>query len=687
MDINQSSLLGLKPNKSNTSKVKPEARSISDTGRLKETTRANNSSINQDIARMDWKEGQVIKGEIIDLRYNGVSIQLEPSKQVITAKLEGDVPLSIGQNAQFLVTEDSSDRLTLKYLPNETKAPTDVTIEKALLASGLPLTQRNRAIVEELLNRRMSVDKQNLQTLVKLSHMIKDVSPLSLVLMQKYHIPMTVENITQFEAYQRGTHQIINDIHTISKNFSDLFHQSDPGQIKEAVAMNGRLLDIINSTPDSNLTNKSPEAPLSSLFVKEDIALLGRTLQQKMETVTAIPPDFKTILLNRVNNGTMPLREVVFLITKLYGSDLELAQKAFAEDVLIATEKSADKFQPLFNTEELLRSQEAKDSMLLTTSQQAQISQGLLPEQSTSSEQFISPEQSGNSILQIIRSLMEQFSRDHNYNIEMKSVLNSQERSTLLELIKAFPGIENQKSSIMNGTAIINDVLNYVKAGLPLQEENTAKNLLGSSKYLRLLEEAFHQKWTISPEKLAQKDAVTNLFRKIQEDLAQLNDLVKASKETVETIRFQEPIKNLQENLGFMKDLNETFTYLQLPVQLKDQDVHSDLYVFTRKNAHQGTKDGLNVLLHLDMQNLGPINVNIHMYHNVVQANFYLEDETAGELVLNHLNSLTSSLQNKGYSFHAEVKDSYEKPDFSKDFIDQSSQDNYVQRYTFDIRT
>lgn len=627
MDINQSPFSGIKSNKSNSAKANLDTRQV--------PIRTNTSSTNQDTERMEWKEGQIVRGEIIDLRYNGVSIKLEPGNQVITAKLEGNVPLSIGQSAQFIVTEDSLERLTLKYLPGDTKAPTDVTIEKALIASGLPLTQRNRAIVEELLNRRMSVDKQNLQTLVKLSHVSKEASPLSLVLMQKYHIPLTTANITQFEAYQKGTHQIINDIHTISRNFSDLLIQPDTGQIKEAVAMNGKLLDIINGTKDVNPANKSPEAPVSSLFGKEDIALLGKALQLKMETVTAMPPDFKTLLLNRINDGTMPLREVIFLITKLYGSEPEMMQKAFTGDVLLAA----------------------------------------------------SPNQSGSFITQTINELTNQFSQDQNYNIEMKSVLDLQERTTLLELMNSFPGIENQNKSIMNGNATINDVLSYIKAGLLLQGENIVKNLLGSSGYLRLLEEAFHQKWTITPEKLAKKDSVTNLYQRLQEDLQELNELVKASKETAETIRFQEPIKNLQENLSFMKNLNETFTYLQLPVQLKDQDVHSDLYVFTRKNAREGTKDSLNVLLHLDMQNLGPMNIYIHMNHNLVQANFYMEDETSEGLIADNLPSLTNSLQNKGYSFHAEIKDSYEKQDFSKDFIDQSSQDNYIQRYSFDIRT
>ena len=71
----------------------------------------------------------------------------------------------------------------------------------------------------------------------------------------------------------------------------------------------------------------------------------------------------------------------------------------------------------------------------------------------------------------------------------------------------------------------------------------------------------------------------------------------------------------------------------------------------------------------------------------MIHAKFYLEDPKAEQLISDNLPALTSTLQDKGYNLHTEIMDNYEKPDFSKDFIEQSTTDNYVQRYTFDIRT
>jgi hypothetical protein len=205
MDMNQSLFSQLKTNKTGSPRSASEARAMAAAARAKETA---SGTAPQNNKQMDFREGQLVKGQIIDHRYNEVKIQLEPGKQIISAKLSGDIPLSIGQEAQFQVTEDSSDQLVLRYIPEEA-APADNAVSKALTESGLVMTQRNKAIVSELLNQRMPVDKQTLQLLIRLSVTNREASPLTLVLMYKNKIPMTPANIRQFEAYQAGTNQLL----------------------------------------------------------------------------------------------------------------------------------------------------------------------------------------------------------------------------------------------------------------------------------------------------------------------------------------------------------------------------------------------------------------------------------------------------------------------------------------------
>jgi hypothetical protein len=665
VDINHSSFSKFKSSKSGSPRSVTEAKSLSDATKLKESTQ---SSAAASLKQLDLKEGQTIKGQIIDHRYNEVRVQLEPGKQIITAKLTGDVPLSIGQEAQFQVTEDTTDHLVLRYLPNEHQAPTDITIKKALTASSLPLTDRNKAIVEELLNHRMPIDKQTLQTLVKLSHTNREASPLTLVLMYKNNMPMTSANIKQFEAYQNGTHQLLNDIQNITKSISLLLKQPDTlltntaaslikqtsvqqstsgmepsalqaailsemdGPLKEVFQINNKLIDILFSNSNQSETTGAATLPLHNFLNQEELSLLGKTIEQQIANYSSFPVGIPSDIARQIMEGTISSEDAIKIITNL------------------STEASE---------------QITSYSLLESLSQQ----------------------QLNNESTPILQGLLEKYSFSQDNPAKLASLLNPSDRVALLDMLKTFPEINNRNSRIGDGTLSVQDTLTYINENLSQVEESVSKNLLQSPEYLKLLEGAFHEKWTLTPEKLAKKASVSDLYQNLQEDLEKLSTLEKTDKISSEALRLQEPVKNMQENLRFMKELNEMYTYLQLPIQFKERDVHSDLYVFTRKNSQQGKDKNLSVLLHLTMDNLGPLNIHIQMDHNLIRAKFYLEDSRVEQLISDNLPSLSDALKKKGFQLQAEILDTYEKPDFSKDFIEQSSIDASVQRYTFDIRT
>jgi hypothetical protein len=652
MDINQSSLSKFRSNKSGTPRSTSETTVKSDVSKLKESAQTTAVSRKQ----LELKEGQTIKGQIIDLRYNEVRIQLEPQKQVVTAKLSGDIPLSIGQVAQFQVTEDATDRIVLKYLPNEPQAPTDITIQKALAASNLPLTDRNKAIALELLNHRLPIDKQTLQTLIKLSHTNREASPLTLVLMYKHNIPMNASNIKQFQSYQNGTHQLLNDIHTITKNLSFLLEQpeasfadkvteinsspiqqtmdeqSPPGlkSFNKAFEINHKLIDILFHNPLQSDGVISP--PLSDLLNQEELSQLGKSIELQLASQASVPAGMLSDTLQQITQGSISMEDAMKFISNL----------------------------PFDNT----------GNMLLNELMESQSKQQLPPASSP-----------------ILPGLLEKYARAPEAPATLDLILNSTQRSALLELLKTFPELALRKNQIAEGNLDVPNTLTYINENLSQVEDAVAKTLLQSPEYGKLLEGAFQQKWMLTPEKLTKKASISDLYQTLQEDLVKLSILEKTDKLSSEANRLQEPVKNLQENLRFMKDLNEMYTYLQLPLQFQERDVHSDLYVFTKKNTPPGTEKNLSVLLHLTMEHLGSLNIHIQLDHNLIKAKFYLEDSSIEQLISDHLPMLNDALLKKGFQLQAEVLDAYEKPDFSKDFIEQSSTDTTIQRYTFDIRT
>ena len=84
-------------------------------------------------------KGEVVKGEITDLRSNEVTIRLEDGRQ-LHAKLSSAMELSIGQEAEFYVQETNDVLITLKLLTDGDSSFTESAIDRALEAAGLPIS-------------------------------------------------------------------------------------------------------------------------------------------------------------------------------------------------------------------------------------------------------------------------------------------------------------------------------------------------------------------------------------------------------------------------------------------------------------------------------------------------------------------------------------------------------------------
>ena len=627
MDINQSALPQYKSGKPGIALSRSEANQKAEAARYRDTR---TTSANADGPRPEWKEGQIVKGEIVDRRFDEVTIRLEPGKQVITAKITGDIPLSIGQSAQFQVTDNAAGQLTLKYLPADTNTSSDLTILKALIASNFPATDRNKAIVEELLNHRMSIDKQTLQTLVKQSHISPEASPRTLVLMLKNNIPMTASNVRQYEQYQSGNNQMLDDIHTISDNLVNMLKESGNTITGKTIEFNQSLINILANPSDTDQITYSAQSSINHILGKEELAHLSTVLEQKLSENGSITENLRTELTRQLSDGSMTLSDAAKLIARLYPQYANITEQ-------VTMPSTPDSLDPVMNT-------------LLKTFQQ--------------------------------------LSSD---TTELATMLNPVERKELLDMLHLPADSGQLKNNIIDGNVSTEELFRYINKNItnpdsPL-DTSLIKELISSPLYRKLMEEGLRQKWTITPEKLTDKESVKKLYNDLQEDMDKLSNLLKVGNETSERLQTQDSVNHLQENLKFMKDLNEVFTYLPLPVQLKDQDVHSDLYIFTKKDALKNRKENLSVLLHLDMANLGPLNINIQMDHNQINAVFYLENKDAGNLISNNISSLEEALKKNGYHLYASVENTYEKPDFTKDFIEENSLDSNIKRFTFDIRT
>ena len=615
------------------------ARSVTENRGIAEARNASSAQSASAAVHPDLKEGQTVKGQVLDLRYNEVRIRLQPGGQTITAKLAGEVPLSIGEEAHFEVSESTAGQLILKYLPENTTGTSidqtalDAAVMKALTASGFSLNERNKAIAAELLIHRMPVDKQTLQALIKAAVMNQEASPSSLVILHKNNILLTPANIKQFEAYQNGTGQLLKDIRNIITNLGKLLTPqnevvpADPKSSKAAIA------DPAGATASESAFKSGPSAAPG----QNSLSTLG---------TSAVFPQ-----LLQLNSSLLGLLE-----GSLNNTENAIPMSAMNINELIS--KNVESGTP-DNTAKVISTIASADIITIAAPQIPNIDHPIT-----------------------------------GYPYEYNSIAGLTGSDGGKELLHLLQGLQEDSSNeaaqfyqrLEEGNASAKDLLTLIHKQLPQLQEEDAVKLILAPEYHKLLEQAFHDRWTLTPEKLADKASVDRLYQALQEDMDKLGKLISSTQEQQTSAQFQEPVKNLQENLQFMRSLNEIFPYIQLPIQLREQEVHGELYVYTNKKAPRD-KENISVLLHLEMERLGSMNIHLQMDHNIISAIFYMEQPEAEQLFRDHMPTLMKTLEKKGYSLHSVVSGTYKKTDLIKDFIEDSTLENDVSRFTFDIRT
>jgi hypothetical protein len=137
-----------------------------------------------------------------------------------------------------------------------------------------------------------------------------------------------------------------------------------------------------------------------------------------------------------------------------------------------------------------------------------------------------------------------------------------------------------------------------------------------------------------------------------------------------------------------MNQLNHMMNYVQVPLKLSDSNAHGDLYVYTNKKNLARNDGTLTAFLHLDMDNLGSLDVSIAMQtdKNRVTTKFYLDEDSLA-LVEEHKDELIERLSKKGYQCSAIMLEKDEDKTVMDHLEEQVSGQNAMIGYrTFDTR-
>ena len=249
------------------------------------------------------------------------------------------------------------------------------------------------------------------------------------------------------------------------------------------------------------------------------------------------------------------------------------------------------------------------------------------------------------------------------------------------------PDLQENNISLYSEDSSVVGILNDIKSML----ENTPANAdtlrhLFSEAFKLMLKEALEQQWMIKPGDLEKNPKkLDGLYDKIEKQITNMEIILKTS--GVVNPKAEALADNIRGNIEFMNQINEAYTYVQVPLKMNEKNASGQLYVYTNKKSMSNPDKELSAFLHLDLEHLGGTDVSIKMLHRKVTTNFYLDSDESYALVKQFLPVLEKRLQDKGYNCELNVNSGSKQMNFVAGFLKKDlPPTGQVHRYSFDIR-
>ena len=583
----------------------------------------------------ELSSGSVFEGTVSSVKNGKVTLALSDG-QTITARLSGKVPLSQGTPMFFQVK--SNDGVTIEIKPyTGAGSGGNPILTNALTEGTVPVTERNLAMVDAMMKEQMSIDKQSLLNMARIANMNPGVNITTVVNMTKLGIPVSPEMAAQFENYMTDEHAILQEMDQAMNELADLAgsHDLTPDQ---AVQMNQKILSIL--LPEQTAAGES-------VNTEGQIETGGQTMAEGQ-----IETGGQTTAEGQIVTGGQTTAEGQILTDGRLG----------AEEQTVNGEQTTTAGQAI---------QEGTGGQALGD---------VLSEQQFSSL---------GKLLQNIPSLVEStklFPEAMEQDIFIDTLEDESVAQNLMTEDAAWKAADGKTALDKNLT-----VSDFLRTVSQLLSENNGmasqsiQKLFGSDAYKSLLRNVMEQQWLIQPEALKQEKKISQLYEKLEQQMRQVEDALKEA--GVTKTRFPETAAEVRGNIEFMNQLNQAYTYVQVPLKMSGQNANGELYVYTNKKNLRDPDAELSAFLHLELEHLGSTDVSVKMQHRNVKTNFYMADDASYDLVEKYLPILEQKLKDKGYQCTITMTKEEKKVSFGDDFLRKDMpQTGTLHRYSFDVR-
>ncbi len=683
------------------------------------------------------RQGDVIRGEISDLRNNEITITLE-NNTLIKGQIADSSSLSIGQTAAFRLSSISPSGLLLDAIPNSYTETELTLINKALEEASLPATERNQSAVKALMDNLMPINKQSIQQLMQQAYDLGTDDMETLCLMNRKQYPVTADSVAQFGAYRNGAHSLLSRAETFATQIPQLLETLSENGPSNIVAMFGEKLlaialpenvspsdiptiadlseqeftalkELLSETP---MTEEQLQQFQTGTMSQKDAALLiqkaitdntitlpescpDAELQAKSEEILQLLQPQSDASGNTSNGsatlGTLASEAGASINNTVHPDDPAAADAGLDTDTADISGKDAEAL--LSGAASETENAEANASV---RSFAGRFFHNLSDAAKTSfqniNEMLAAPHESSANVTHtpaVIDTLLNNITSYGREQDQLFTIFNPQERTELARHLQNMSVDRETITHVLSGDATAEETLATIKNAISHSDSTAVQKLFQTEAFQKLFHSILMENFTITPHKLAKNGEMDSFYDSMEQKMNSFETLINSTLSGDDSGHLSGQAHDMQSNIDFMKSLNEAFAYMQLPLKLQNQNAHGDLYVYTNKDKLKQNPQKLSLMLHLEMDHLGTVNVRLEKDHQNIKADFHLDQEASLHLIERNTHLLQDSLAEKGYTCQIQVQPLTQNETPVQDYLNAKvtpSASHEMKRFSFDIR-
>lgn len=599
----------------------------------------------------DLSAGSIFEGTINSVRGGKVTLALG-NGQTITARLDGKMDLQQGSSMFFQVRANDGQTIAIRPYTELGNVSNPILLN-ALSAAQVPATDRTLVMVDTMMQEQMSIGRQSILDMAKLVGANPDANVQTIVQMTKLGLPVTEEMAAQFENYLSDRQALVGEMDLAAGHMMELL--SDEALSPEtAFSLYGKMLDIFMPGAEAADAGVTAAAGQESSAAEAGAGAMAEAVgQENAATVSEAEAGAPTA----AEQGTAAASAV--------------AEEAGAASTAETAGQGA--------------AAEAETGVGVT----AELTYGRTAETPGTVGELLSKEQIEHlgKMLRNIPALIgneEIFAGGEQEEVFVDTL--SEEGPEVAKLMAQEEAAQEQP--VLNEKLTAEQFLQ--KLGRALAQNGGfgfagMQKLFAGKEFQTIFRSVIEKQWLLQPEELKQEHKVSGLYERLEQQLSQMEEAVRATGSTQNT--FLQTASQVHGNLEFMNQMNQIYHYVQLPLKMSGQNANGELYVYANRKNLRDPDAELTAFLHLDMEQLGSTDVSVRMQNRSVRTNFYLEDDASYDLVEKHLEVLNKRLKSKGYQSSITV--THEKKDISfKENIVKKGKATVgsLHRYSFDVR-